>query len=195
MGYVDSLTEENVRFNASGNRLTIIGSINCSSPGDFMTKFIDDFHDNIIKNGIKEVIVDLKLLKFLNSSGIKEFVTWILRIPSLPAEQKYHIKFLSNKDYAWQETSISTLIILDPDTSEIIYDEQGTTSTNQTQRPSSNPAVSDSSLKTTPASVFPINIKCPKCNKVLKTSKSGRFRCPICSTIITINERGSVFTS
>jgi anti-anti-sigma factor len=42
------------------------------------------------------------------------------------------------------------------------------------------------------SAVFPKLFSCPICPKKLKTLKSGRFRCPGCKTIITIDNAGTV---
>jgi len=42
------------------------------------------------------------------------------------------------------------------------------------------------------SAVFPKLFSCPVCPKKLKTDKSGRFRCPGCKTIITIDTAGTV---
>ncbi|HUV08625.1 MAG TPA: STAS domain-containing protein [Spirochaetia bacterium] len=40
---------------------------------------------------------------------------------------------------------------------------------------------------------FPKIFKCPICSKKLKASKSGRFRCSECKTILAIDNNGQVF--
>jgi len=47
--------------------------------------------------------------------------------------------------------------------------------------------------QTAAASVFPKIFSCPICNKRLKASKSGRFRCSECKTILAIDNEGRVF--
>lgn len=42
-------------------------------------------------------------------------------------------------------------------------------------------------------SIFPKIFKCPICSKKLKASKSGRFRCSECKTILAIDKTGQVF--
>jgi anti-anti-sigma factor len=46
----------------------------------------------------------------------------------------------------------------------------------------------------TTQSCFPKIFECPSCNKKLKASKSGKFRCIQCSAIICISEEGIVST-
>jgi anti-sigma B factor antagonist len=41
--------------------------------------------------------------------------------------------------------------------------------------------------------VFPKIFKCPICSKKLKATKSGRFRCSECKTILAIDNSGQVF--
>ena len=43
------------------------------------------------------------------------------------------------------------------------------------------------------ADVFPKIFKCPICSKKLKATKSGRFRCSECKTILAIDNSGQVF--
>ena len=42
------------------------------------------------------------------------------------------------------------------------------------------------------SSVFPLVIECPVCGKKLRATKSGRFRCSGCKSILAINEHGDV---
>ncbi|MCA1754657.1 MAG: STAS domain-containing protein [Spirochaeta sp.] len=46
---------------------------------------------------------------------------------------------------------------------------------------------------TTESDVFPKIFKCPICSKKLKATKSGRFRCSECKTILAIDNTGQVF--
>lgn len=45
---------------------------------------------------------------------------------------------------------------------------------------------------TTESSVFPLIISCPVCNKKLRATKSGRFRCSGCRSILAISDAGEV---
>ncbi len=56
--------------------------------------------------------IDIKDLKFLNSSGIKEFVDWVMDLSTLSEEQQYFVEVITNPDQIWQESSISTLVYL-----------------------------------------------------------------------------------
>ena len=47
--------------------------------------------------------------------------------------------------------------------------------------------------KTGVSDVFPKIFQCPICSKKLKATKSGRFRCSECKTILAIDKSGNVF--
>ena len=42
-------------------------------------------------------------------------------------------------------------------------------------------------------SVFPKAVSCPVCSRKLKATKSGRFRCSDCKSILAIDQAGNVF--
>lgn len=44
-----------------------------------------------------------------------------------------------------------------------------------------------------PASVFPKVFNCPVCSRKLKATKSGRFRCSDCKSILAIDPQGQIF--
>jgi hypothetical protein len=68
----------------------------------------------VLGEGLLEVRVDVTSLAFLNSSGIKEFLSWILRRNRLPAEKKYKINFIFDPAVAWQPITLPRLRDLDP---------------------------------------------------------------------------------
>jgi hypothetical protein len=68
----------------------------------------------MLGEGLPEVKVDVTGLAFLNSSGIKEFLSWILRRNRIPPDKKYRINFLFNPAVAWQPITLPRLRDLDP---------------------------------------------------------------------------------
>lgn len=94
--------------------LSITGTIDSSSPGEFLAPFFKSLHDEIVKEGLEKINVDITGLSYLNSSSIKELVTWIIMQKSLPEDREYTINFICNSEYLWQESSISTVSFLNP---------------------------------------------------------------------------------
>jgi hypothetical protein len=111
---VKNLHENGVDIEFNDDTLYISGSIDNRNPGKFLNPYFSKLHEEIVNSGKKEVKVDLTKLTFLNSSGIKEFVEWIMKIDSLQDNRKYNITFLTNSELLWQESSISTLVYLNP---------------------------------------------------------------------------------
>jgi anti-anti-sigma factor len=64
--------------------------------------------------GAKSVVVDLTKLEFVNSSGIKHFVTWIRNASELAEPAAYEIKLVSNPLLPWQRRSLEALRCFNP---------------------------------------------------------------------------------
>jgi hypothetical protein len=103
-----------VSLRVDGDTVYVVGEIDQLSPRDFLAGFIEIVHNMVLGEGLMEVRVDVTGLAFLNSSGIKEFLSWILRRNRLPAERKYKINFLFNPAVAWQPITLPRLRDLDP---------------------------------------------------------------------------------
>jgi hypothetical protein len=92
------------------------GKIDDADPGVFMDPTLEEIHGQIVANGLKEVNADFTDLSFLNSSGIKSLIKWIMRQTELADEQKYKINFLYSSRVTWQQTSLKALTYLAPKT-------------------------------------------------------------------------------
>ena len=110
-----NLHENGVEIKFNNDTLVIAGSIDNRDPGKYLNPYFSQLHNDIVDSGIKEIKVDLTQLTFLNSSGIKEFVEWIMKIEQLQENKQYNLVFLTNSELLWQESSISTLVYLNPD--------------------------------------------------------------------------------
>jgi anti-anti-sigma factor len=75
------------------------------------------------KRGIHEVRVDLKHLYFLNSSGLKLFVTWITRVGEMLPAKRYQIVLVANSNLQWQKRSLGALQALDPSLVHLVEGE------------------------------------------------------------------------
>jgi hypothetical protein len=92
------------------------GRIDDADPGAFMDPTLEGIHVQIVASGLREVAADFTELSFLNSSGIKSLIKWIMRQTELDEEQKYKIKFLYSGRVTWQQTSLKALTYLAPKT-------------------------------------------------------------------------------
>jgi hypothetical protein len=105
----------NLEMSFENNILDIRGSIDFQEPEKIIGSYFRKIHNHVVEKGMKDIKINITNLSFLNSSGIKEFVEWIMNIESLENEKKYSITFLTNSEFLWQESSISTLMHLSPD--------------------------------------------------------------------------------
>ncbi|HEY3595208.1 MAG TPA: hypothetical protein VGL13_15085 [Polyangiaceae bacterium] len=71
--------------------------------------YLKSVHNEALQLGVKEVVVDLNELYFMNSSCFKSFVTWIESAASTGPSGAYHIKFLANAKLHWQRRSLEAL--------------------------------------------------------------------------------------
>jgi hypothetical protein len=102
-----------VSLRVDGDTVFIVGEIDQLSPRDFMAGFLEIVHNMALGENLPEVRVDVTKLEFLNSSGIKEFLSWILRRNRIPLEKKYKINFFFDPAVAWQTVTLPRLRDLD----------------------------------------------------------------------------------
>jgi anti-anti-sigma factor len=75
---------------------------------DAIRNVLTGAHSEAQRLSVKEVVVDLTELEFLNSSGIKHFVSW-LRETSLLGDAAYGIRLISSPLIPWQRRSLHAL--------------------------------------------------------------------------------------
>ncbi|HEX7501278.1 MAG TPA: hypothetical protein VF524_13395 [Polyangia bacterium] len=104
-----------ISLRVDGDTVFIAGEIDQLSPRDFLAGFFEIVHNMALGESIGEVKVNVTELSFLNSSGIKEFLSWILRRNRISADKKYKINFLFDPTVAWQPITLPRLRDLDAD--------------------------------------------------------------------------------
>ncbi len=73
----------NAQFEVVNDVLYIRGVIDALAPGEFMTPFFDKLHQALVSGGTTKLVVDIRDLTYLNSSAIREIVSWIIKQKSL----------------------------------------------------------------------------------------------------------------
>ncbi len=109
---IGKISESGVEITVLGDTVVFKGSIDCSTPGAFLNPFFNELNTKLIEAEMKSVKVDITQLSFLNSSGIKEFVNWVMGLSKVSPDKQYTIEIITNPDQIWQESSISTLVYL-----------------------------------------------------------------------------------
>lgn len=116
---LEDFTHDNAKIevtdNSSGVTVHFSGKINMKNPGEVFNPYLDKLHQSLVDNQVKEVVADFTNLSFLNSSGLKTLIRWIMQIARLDADKKYRINIKYTNKYSWQETSLTTFSSLVPD--------------------------------------------------------------------------------
>jgi hypothetical protein len=117
-----SIEEGKVTLSAENDTIMIAGEIDQVNPGEFMETFFATVNEQSASEGQKVVKIDLSELQFLNSSGIRELLKWIISFIKLDQDKSNKIVFLYNPAISWQPISVPMLCRLAPD--QVLYQEK-----------------------------------------------------------------------
>jgi anti-anti-sigma factor len=95
---------------AAGGALTITltGNADLNVRAE-LERFMVAVHEEALRTGAQEVVVDLRELEFMNSSCLKSFVWWISSVQALGSGHQYRITFVSSPAMYWQRRSLTAL--------------------------------------------------------------------------------------
>ena len=74
-----------------------------------LERLLTGVHDEARRAGVRKVQVDMRNLAFMNSSCIKDFVTWLAKARQGDAANTYKIVFVSSAAQHWQKRSLHAL--------------------------------------------------------------------------------------
>jgi hypothetical protein len=113
--WVETLKADDFAARASTAERAILVSLTGTADltvKDQLDIFLRDVHSEAQRSLVEEVIVDVRLLEFMNSSCLKCLVRWITTVQKQPGEQKYRIVFVSSPSVFWQQRSLNPLACL-----------------------------------------------------------------------------------
>lgn len=96
------------RASDGGMTLALIGTADTSAESA-LNELLGRLHGELQKAGVRDVLVDLHELEFMNSSCFKSFITWIVAVRRLPEDQHYRIRFRPNNAMHWQKRSLHAI--------------------------------------------------------------------------------------
>jgi hypothetical protein len=108
---VESLQIQLVR----AGELRFEGTLATNSARIELSRRLQDVHTSIVRDGIRSFTVDVRSLKFVDSSAIRLFVDWIARAES----SKYRLVFITDQAMTWQRLSFAVLKSLGPNSVEV----------------------------------------------------------------------------
>jgi hypothetical protein len=106
---VAPLVLDGVEITAQQNVVTMKGVLSMRSPSDTVTPFLRRVHGSAVEAGLKEVLVDLTQLRFMNSSSIRSLVDWVEWIRKEPDGRRYRLVFVTKPDVTWQQTTMAAI--------------------------------------------------------------------------------------
>jgi hypothetical protein len=95
-------------------KISVEGSIEDAHPDEVLIPFFDNIHDKALKYNIKNIVIDVYKLRFINSNGLKLFIYWILKTRSLKFNEVYFLNLLCAKEYHWQYGNFKILEAISP---------------------------------------------------------------------------------
>src|SRR5262245_35604840 len=102
------LALETVRLERHGpNVLRMIGVMAMRDPPAEVGAWFRQLHEQLTASDVNEFVVDVTLLKFMNSSSIRVFVDWLAWLRKDRAA--YVIAFKINPGITWQRTTFGAL--------------------------------------------------------------------------------------
>ena len=147
----------------------------------YLTGYIDTYNSNYfqkrvgraVETGFSKLIFHCGGLNYVSSTGIGSFTAFLKSVK--PKGGDVVLLEIQPKVYeVFQLLGFSQFFNIEDNLDEAVsfFEQKGDTG---------------------PGQLFPKIFKCPICSKKLKASKSGRFRCSECKTILAIDNNGQVF--
>jgi len=147
----------------------------------YLTGYIDTYNSNFfqkrvskaIENGYSKLIFNCAGLNYVSSTGIGSFTAFLKAVK--PKGGDLVLLEIQPKVYeVFQLLGFSQFFTIKDNLNEAV-EFFGSGSSDKASQ------------------VFPKIFQCPICSKKLKATKSGRFRCSECKTILAIDNSGQVF--
>ena len=112
---VQNFKAEELHLNVEpGGIVKLSGALTLRNPSELLRPVFHSLHEAALSDGLDKVFVDLSDLSFVNSSGIRVFVDWVLWLREESPTRRYSLTFRSASDHAWQRASLPVLQSLAP---------------------------------------------------------------------------------
>lgn len=111
---VPSIRNEKFQLYLEKHAVTLEGTIDMQFPKETVGVFLKTLHQELLKHKSKFITLDITGLLFINSSGIREFLAWLLSITMLNTSQKYEIFLIINQEIHYQVSLAKSFVMLYP---------------------------------------------------------------------------------
>jgi hypothetical protein len=92
--------------------IALVGTIEHFNPGTFLDPFFAALDAHMLACRAPALVVDFTRLAFLNSSGIKSLIRWVMRVAGLPTAERYALRFDYTSAITWQYASFQAVGLL-----------------------------------------------------------------------------------
>jgi anti-anti-sigma factor len=166
-----------------GIRLVLTGEVNTNNTYQFQRKI-----EAIIDAGYIKILFECSGLNYLSSTGVGSFVSIFKKLNDLDGKMVLY-QLPTRVFEVFQLLGFSNFIKCE---STDLAKAEFFLLNQKSPPPIPSPPAQPQGSPLSHVSLFPMAFKCPKCGKPLKTSKSGRFRCPGCQSIIKVDAQGLI---
>jgi anti-anti-sigma factor len=150
----------------------------------YNSKSFQQYVQKVIDEGYKYIIMDCKGLTYVSSTGIGSFTSFNRMLLQKKGELIL-VRMISKVYEVFKLLGFLSFFKIFDNFEEVENFLKGKVSGEEA--PESN-----SSSGSDETSVFPVQGTCPVCSKSLRFSKSGKFRCPSCKSILSVDEEGNI---
>lgn len=99
---IGSLVLDGMKITMEEQRVRFSGVIAMRHPAEQMAPLLRQVHEAVARSNLAEVEVDLRDVRFMNSSAIRTLVEWVDWVLCEPASRRYMIHFIANPNASWQ---------------------------------------------------------------------------------------------
>lgn len=117
---INPVRTEHLNIYTEGSTVYIKGVIDMQFPKDYLNPFFASLHEALLTYGFRHVTLDITELFFINSSGIRELLLWIMNIHKLKKEEKYEIFLVIDPDVTCQNSMAKSFTLMYPGLKTII---------------------------------------------------------------------------
>lgn len=95
--------------------ISISGEIDMRDPAKSILPYLIRIHEAAITRDIKIIDIDVRELSYVNSSGIKTIISWLMLSKNIADNKRYHVRIIQNSDIPWQESTFPVIQKLFPE--------------------------------------------------------------------------------
>lgn len=111
---MDLVSGRDDRLNLAQGPEGVIAALSGKADADFLTRVLDQLHQEALARRHAGVTLDLCRLEALEPSAVKAVIKWAMRQADLDASSRYAIVLQYSEGVSWQKVSMSAIAHLCP---------------------------------------------------------------------------------